>query len=486
MDGKTSLRGKLQVQDGPLVSTNITWDQQETVVKQFDIRDEGSKASFTFHRRDKLLDVSFAGNIHEQTLKSLFEQSSFRHGWIQGDLKAHVVLDRPQESLVQGEIEGKDLLVPWALKTPLELNSIRLNARDKTITIESSDLTLADMHFTFAGTFTASAQRYLVDGDLGASAVAIETLQSALGEEVKQDAPGEKPDKAPRQRPLPVHVSLRFKADSLSYGKFVLNPVQATIILAPPEFRVEHFDTVFCGITMRGGLSLAGKDISVDLKSEAKGLQLEPALACLAGREQKITGVFDLHGSLSAHGKSDALVSSLQGSAEFTAREGRIYEQLTLAKILSVLNVSDLLRGKLPDFRTKGLPYRSISIKTGLRGGEIALREMVVDSSAMNIAGQGVIDLKDSTVRMTVLVAPFTTVDQVVSNIPVVNYIFQDTLVSIPVTVNGRMNDPDVKLLPASAVGDDLLGILKRTLKAPVKVIEPVLPGEKKKKAGKE
>jgi hypothetical protein len=83
-------------------------------------------------------------------------------------------------------------------------------------------------------------------------------------------------------------------------------------------------------------------------------------------------------------------------------------------------------------------------------------------------------------------VAPFTTIDQVVSNIPVVSYIFQDTLVSIPVTVNGRMNDPDVKLLPASAVGDDLLGILKRTLKAPVKVIEPVLPGEKKKKAGNE
>ncbi|HET6364904.1 MAG TPA: hypothetical protein VFG02_07630, partial [Nitrospirota bacterium] len=66
-------------------------------------------------------------------------------------------------------------------------------------------------------------------------------------------------------------------------------------------------------------------------------------------------------------------------------------------------------------------------------------------------------------------------------NIPVVNYIFQGTLVSMPVSVNGRMNDPDVKLLPASAVGDDLIGILKRTLKAPVKIIEPVLPGERKK-----
>ena len=81
-----------------------------------------------------------------------------------------------------------------------------------------------------------------------------------------------------------------------------------------------------------------------------------------------------------------------------------------------MLNVSDLVGGKIPDLRTKGLPYRSISIKTGLRGGEIALREMVIDSSAMNIAGQGGVDLKDSTVRMIVLVAPFTTVDQVVEH----------------------------------------------------------------------
>ena len=45
--------------------------------------------------------------------------------------------------LPRGDLEGKDLLVPWAFNTPLDINSIRLNARDKTITIESSDLTLA-------------------------------------------------------------------------------------------------------------------------------------------------------------------------------------------------------------------------------------------------------------------------------------------------------------------------------------------------------
>jgi hypothetical protein len=145
-----------------------------------------------------------------------------------------------------------------------------------------------------------------------------------------------------------------------------------------------------------------------------------------------------------------------------------------------VVKVSDLLRGKLPDMRTEGIPYRSIAIKSGIWNGELSLEEMIVDSPLMNIVGQGVIDLQDSTLSVTVLVAPFTDIDQVVSRIPVMNYILQGTLVSIPVTVSGRITEPDVKLLPSAAVGEGVLGILKRTLKAPVKIIEPVLPGEEK------
>ncbi len=483
-NGKTSIRGTLQVQNGPQVSTDIYWDERELLIKQFDIQDEESKASITLLRRGKLLDVSFAGSMHEQTLNRLFEQSSFRHGWIQGDLKAHVALDQPQESAVEGSLEGKDLIIPWALKTPLEINSIRLSARDKTVTIGSSNLTLANMHFTLAGTVTTSARQYIVDGDIGASTVVIETLQKALEEDAKPGGPGAKPDGAPQKKPLPLQGTLRCKVDNLSYGKFVLNPVQVTVVLAPDEIRIDHLESAFCGITVRGGLSLAGGNISVDLKPDAKGLQLEPALTCLAGKDVKVSGVFDLSGSLSARGKPEALVSSLQGSAKFTAREGHYYRSPTLAKILSLLNVSDLLRGDLSDFRTKGLTYRSISIRAGIRSGKLDLQEMVIDSSAMNIVGQGVIDLKDSTVHMTVLVAPFTTMDKIVSNIPVVNYILQETLVSIPMTVSGRISDPQVKFLPASAVGDGVLGILKRTLKAPVKIIEPVMSGERGKNVG--
>lgn len=50
-DGKTSLRGTLQVQNGPLVSTDIYWDEQELRIKQFDIQDEGFKVRAAAHYR---------------------------------------------------------------------------------------------------------------------------------------------------------------------------------------------------------------------------------------------------------------------------------------------------------------------------------------------------------------------------------------------------------------------------------------------------
>ena len=108
------------------------------------------------------------------------------------------------------------------------------------------------MHFTLAGTVTASAQQYVVDGDLGASAVSIEALQSALGEDEKKDAPGASPDEARNKKPLHLQGTLRVKADSLSYGKIVLNPVQAVVVLAPNEIKVENLETALCGITIRG------------------------------------------------------------------------------------------------------------------------------------------------------------------------------------------------------------------------------------------
>jgi hypothetical protein len=54
-------------------------------------------------------------------------------------------------------------------------------------------------------------------------------------------------------------------------------------------------------------------------------------------------------------------------------------------------------------------------------------------------------------------------------------------LVAIPVRIKGPRTDPKVLPLSPTAVGKRLGGILKRTLKTPVRIIEPLLkddPGQ--------
>ncbi|HUV77924.1 MAG TPA: hypothetical protein VMW06_07690, partial [Desulfobacterales bacterium] len=48
------------------------------------------------------------------------------------------------------------------------------------------------------------------------------------------------------------------------------------------------------------------------------------------------------------------------------------------------------------------------------------------------------------------------------------------SLISIPVRIEGDLNNPRVTPISPTAVGSGLLGIMKRTLRLPVKMIEPV------------
>jgi len=68
-----------------------------------------------------------------------------------------------------------------------------------------------------------------------------------------------------------------------------------------------------------------------------------------------------------------------------------------------------------------------------------------------------------------------------VRKIPVLGYILGGNLVSIPVRISGNMKDPQVTFLSPSAIGSEVLGIAKRTLKLPITLAEPVFLREKGK-----
>ena len=83
---------------------------------------------------------------------------------------------------------------------------------------------------------------------------------------------------------------------------------------------------------------------------------------------------------------------------------------------------------------------------------------------------------------LIVLVAPFKTLDRIVAFIPLIGHILGGKLISIPFRAKGDLKDPDVTPLHPTAVGSEVLGILERTLKLPITIMQPVFSLGKKSK----
>jgi hypothetical protein len=115
------------------------------------------------------------------------------------------------------------------------------------------------------------------------------------------------------------------------------------------------------------------------------------------------------------------------------------------------------------------------------------MKQCSIDGVSMGIACDGKIDFIEKKMNLTVLVAPFRTVDRIVDLIPLVGHVLGGKLISIPFQAKGDLKDPAVIPLPPMAVGSEVLGILERTLKLPITIIQPIFSnGKDKQKDQKE
>ena len=264
----------------------------------------------------------------------------------------------------------------------------------------------------------------------------------------------------------------------MSHGSLTWRPVRAEADIREDRLRFALSEANLCGVSTLGTLTLDSAGPAIELAVSATGEDVEATMTCLSGKKVSLTGTYGMSVRVAGKGTGDALVRSLRGPAELTLKDGRINKMTVLSRIFSYLNVTELLRGKVPDLGKTGFPYRTLAIRGEMNDGKFLLGEATMDAPSMGIAATGEVDFLRREEDLKVLVSPFGTVDAVVRNIPVVGYILGGTLVSIPVAVRGDIDDPKVTPLEPAAVGKGLLGIVERTFKAPARVISPILPGK--------
>jgi uncharacterized protein YhdP len=163
---------------------------------------------------------------------------------------------------------------------------------------------------------------------------------------------------------------------------------------------------------------------------------------------------------------------TLQGNLRFELEEGVIEKFNILSKIFSILNVSQLLKGKLPDLKTKGLPYNQISGTLSVKDGIASTEDFLIDSDAMKITIIGEVDLGKNLINARIGVHPLVTIDMVLSSLPIAGYILtgrDKAFLSYIYEVKGDLDDPKIEAVPLKSLGETFWGIIKRLMETPLR-----------------
>jgi hypothetical protein len=469
---ETSFKGSAEFPEGLKVSIDILQKPEELLLNTLSFRDKACRATLSFSQTKNAYGLKFTGNLTYGTLNKVFVNNVAPDVNLKGDFLLNVRLDKPVHSKAQGYLEAKALSIPYGWMAPIEIESLSLDASEKGIKVDNAHLTLEKTHISLEGNLDFSDEGLLFDMDLASEAIEWAAIERTLD---RAEAAGQQ-EMSSR---LPVEGTVRCRAESFTYGQFTWQPLHASVMFTQDVIRAAVTDADLCGIATLGALNITPQDTSLDFRLVSNDQDLAPTFPCLSASEREVTGRFNLTGEVKGQGRQDTLIRSLTGNMEFSARDGRVYRDPVWSKIFSLLNVTEVFRGKTVDLGSDDLAYDSLTFKADLENGTLLIKEFVLEGPTMGIAGQGSLDLVEKKGDITLLLAPLRTVDFIVEKTPVVSSIMGGKLVTVPVRVKGDWEDPQVTMLSAASVGTRLLGMLMNTLMLPVEIIEPAIPGER-------
>ncbi|UCE83311.1 MAG: AsmA-like C-terminal domain-containing protein, partial [Deltaproteobacteria bacterium] len=469
-DSKTAFTGNLVVQNGPKLSIDIVQSPHELRINKLHIQDKDSNASIALGINEKEFGLQFVGNLVESTRERLFVKSELPKGWIQGDFQTQIWFDQPMKSRARGRLIGKNIVFPYEVVAPLRIQSFHLDAEKNVINLESVDCTWGDNPISLNGDVGFSETGLLFDVDLSTDSIDLDNILENLNKNDKNEKNSE------LFQDIPVQGIVRLKSGKFTYETFTWSPFNANIRLNRDTVNIAITEANLCSVSTPGVVQLSPQHLLLGFEPISKDRELDAALGCLLDRKGLATGKFDLRGKVEAQGKSEEIGDALRGDMAFLAKDGRIFHHRRFTmfeKMFLRVSGNRAFRGRVPDLRTEGFPYDSITIRAKLAAGKLRLKEAGMIGGGMTIACTGDVDLVRRELDLEILVAPFQNVDRIVSRTPLIKRILDGTLVTIPIKVEGNWEDPTVRTLPLSSVKSGLLGILERTVTLPAEVVQP-------------
>jgi autotransporter translocation and assembly factor TamB len=255
--------------------------------------------------------------------------------------------------------------------------------------------------------------------------------------------------------------------------------VQASLDLQGNRTQIREWQAQLAGGRFRGSGEIGRGGGRWDLRltfQEDEG-RAEQLLAGLYRGKGEVTGILSLGGILTSEGEETTdFWRNLGGDLKLVMRDGRIGRYTVLAKILSLLNVAQLLEFKGPELLSEGMPYQRLTADIKIERGIARTGNLVLDSPAMKVNAVGQVNLADDTLDLTVAAKPFQTVDSILTKIPLAGWLLggkEKSLLVAYYRVTGPLSDPQVTPIPLKSVGRNLFGIFRNLLEIPEALTGP-------------
>ncbi|MHB8110805.1 MAG: AsmA family protein [Syntrophorhabdaceae bacterium] len=226
---------------------------------------------------------------------------------------------------------------------------------------------------------------------------------------------------------------------------------------------------------IKGMIDLAGPVPSLYAHGRMNRVKAGVFFVAMGGTSQEISGDAYINGTLKSEGQTAKdLKANLSGDTAVYSRDGVIKRWNLLSKVFALLNVYDLVRGKI-DFGKDGLAYKKMGASFTIDRGVYHTKNFLLDSQSMIITGAGSIDLNKEFIDATLEVSPLIALDRTIDKIPVVRSILKNKnkgFLYVTYDVKGPFDDPDITTNYVGTVGTKTLEILRNIIVFPKEVFE--------------
>jgi hypothetical protein len=456
---------------GPSITISIVETPTELSIENLIIKDEDSDATISMRSGQNQLEIRFSGTLSNKTADLLLVDNKLLTGPIKGKFSTHLYLDSPEKSSAKGVVSISGFQPPVNFPVPARIENATIEADGNKLNVKSAIISWNGSRLSLIGSVAVAGDYYVVDMNAFADSLDLESILKS-----RACPPKYMDNKSPKKAwESPVKGTIRLRSEHLSYGKISWDPANADVVLSPGSIDVRLNQANLCGISTPGSIRITPEGLNISLSLSAKDQDLEPAIACLFNKQHILSGSYTLTGNLTASGCDDNLVDAIEGDVELKAKDGRIYSFDTLGKVISLLSISEIYRGVVPDLIGQGCGYKSIEAKGKIKNGTLVLSDSVVNGPCVKMVFHGKIDLSKQKLDVIALVAPIRTVERVVDATPLMGKVLGEAFVTLPVHISGDLADPAVVLLSPSAVGEELFGVMKRVFKLPLIIFQPLV-----------